>query len=228
MLLSSRCMNSIQALSTLSGRNCVRGVYAVTPDLADTRLLLAQTRAALAGGVRLVQYRNKTAADTLRREQADALQDLCRRHSALLIVNDDVELAHAVGAAGVHVGAGDAEVAAARQRLGAGRLIGASCYGDLRRAETATAHGADYVAFGSFFDSTIKPDAVRAPLSILQAARERTALPLVAIGGITLANVDALIAAGADAVAVISALFAAADIEAAARAFCLKFTGSTP
>src|SRR5688572_27140719 len=137
-------MNSAHPLPTVRNRNRIRGLYAVTPDLADTDLLLAHTRAALAGGVRLVQYRNKSAADALRYEQAAALQDLCRRHSTALIVNDDVEIAYAVGADGVHVGAGDAEVAAARQRLGDARIIGASCYNDLRRAEAAAAHGADY------------------------------------------------------------------------------------
>ncbi len=199
------------------------GLYAVTPDLADTVLLLAQTRAALAGGVRLVQYRNKSADDNLRREQALALSALCVRHGAKLIVNDDVELASDIDADGVHVGAGDAAVSTARKRLGHGKIIGASCYDDLRRARTAAAQGADYLAFGSFFASPVKPDAVRAPLSILETARREFGLPLVAIGGVTLDNVNVLIAAGADAVAVISALFCAADIEAAAREFGRRF-----
>lgn len=195
----------------------------MTPDLADTALLLTRTQAALAGGARFVQYRNKIADEKLRREQARALRGLCRDRSATLIVNDDVELACDIDADGVHVGAADAGVSTARARLGAGKIIGASCYNDIRRAQNAAGQGADYLAFGSFFASTVKPGAVRAPMSILQAARLETGLPVVAIGGITLDNVDELIAAGADAVAVISALFSTSDIEAAAREFCRRF-----
>lgn len=142
-----------------------------------------------------------------------------------MIVNDHVELARAVDADGVHVGADDAAVADARARLARGKIIGASCYDDLERAQSAVLQGADYVAFGSFFVSSVKPGAVCAPLSILRAARQRIAKPVVAIGGITLDNARALIDAGADAIAVISALFGAPDIESAARGFCGLFEG---
>ena len=201
----------------------ISGLYAVTPDLADTALLLAKTGAALAGGARLLQYRNKTADENLRRGQAAALRELCRQHGATLIINDHVELAREVDADGVHLGADDVAATAARTRLGRGKLIGVSCYNDLTRAQSAATQGADYVAFGSFFASSVKPGAVRAPLSILPAARQQLRLPVVAIGGITLDNAGDLIAAGADAVAVLSALFAARDIEAAARKFCRLF-----
>ncbi len=199
------------------------GLYAVTPDLADTALLLAKSQAALAGGARLLQYRNKTADENLRREQAAALRELCRRYGAMMIVNDHVELAREIDADGVHVGADDAGVAATRTRLGRGKIIGATCYRDLRRAPAAVAQGADYVAFGSFFASAVKPGAVRAPLALLQQARREVAVPVVAIGGITLDNAAELIDAGAHAVAVISALFAAPDVEVAARKFCQLF-----
>lgn len=206
----------------------INGLYAVTPDLADTALLLAKTRAALAGGARLVQYRNKTADENLRHEQAAALRELCRRHGATFIINDHVELAHALGADGVHVGADDTAVATARVLLGRGKIIGASCYNDLQRAQSAVAQGADYVAFGSFFASSVKPDAVRAPVPILQAARQQIKLPVVAIGGITLNNAGGLIKAGADAVAVMSALFDAPDVERAAREFYDLFCINSP
>ena len=198
-------------------------LYVVTPDIAATALLLAATQAALAGGARLVQYRNKTAAENLRGEQASALRELCRRGGAAFIINDHVELAREIDADGVHVGADDASVAVARSRLGRGKIIGVSCYNDLSRAQSAAAQGADYVAFGSFFASSVKPGAVRAPLALLREARQRLRLPVVAIGGITLDNAGALIRAGADAVAVISALFDAPDIEIAARKFCRLF-----
>ena len=198
----------------------INGLYAVTPDLADTAALLTKTQAALAGGARLLQYRNKTADENLRREQAAALRDLCRRYGAMLIINDHVELACEIDADGVHVGADDASVDAARNQLGHGKIIGATCSNDLQRALAAAAQGADYVAFGSFFASAVKPGAVRAPLALLQQARRRITVPVVAIGGITLDNAAQLIDAGADAVAVISALFAAPDVEVAARTVC--------
>jgi thiamine-phosphate pyrophosphorylase len=200
----------------------IKGLYAVTPDLADTALLVAKVEIVLAGGARLLQYRNKSVDDVARREQAGALRDLCRRNGATLIINDDVELAYALDADGVHVGAEDAAVSVARARLGSGKIVGASCYDNLPRARIAAAQGADYVAFGSFFASSVKPGAVRAPLSLLPAARA-LGLPVVAIGGITLDNASELIAAGADAVAVISALFAAPDSAAAARKFSQLF-----
>lgn len=202
--------------------NPVRGLYAVTPDIADTASLLGKVKLVLAGGARLLQYRNKTLDDCARREQAQALRDLCRRHGATLIINDDVALACALDADGVHVGAEDAGICDARSRLGRGKIIGASCYADLERARTAVKQGADYVAFGSFFASSVKPAAVRAPLSLLPAARA-LGLPVAAIGGITLENANLLIAAGADAVAVISALFTAPDIAVTAQRFCQLF-----
>ncbi|HEV2008240.1 MAG TPA: thiamine phosphate synthase [Burkholderiales bacterium] len=204
-------------------QSLVAGLYAVTPDLSDTALLLAKTQAALVGGARLVQYRSKIADGNLRREQATALRELCRRRGTPLIINDDVDLAREIDADGVHVGADDAAVAIARAQIGGEKIIGVSCYNDLPRALFAAAQGADYVAFGSFFASSIKPGAVRAPLALLQQARQQIRLPLVAIGGITLDNASGPIGAGADAVAVIAALFAAPDVEAAARKFCRLF-----
>ncbi len=205
----------------------ISGLYAVTPDEHDTQLLVKRVEAALAGGVRFLQYRNKIADAALRHSQAVALHDLCKARGAALIINDCVELARDIGAAGVHVGEDDAAIAHARTLLGSGTLIGASCYNDLGRAHFAKAQGADYVAFGSFFASTVKPDARRAPLALLSEARRQIKLPVVAIGGITLTNAPQLVAAGADALAVISALFSAPDVQAAARAFTVLFPGAS-
>jgi len=196
-----------------------RGLYAVTPDEADTSQLIAKVRLALAGGAVAVQYRNKSAGPTLRRAQAAALAEICREAGAPLIVNDDVTLALEVGAAGVHLGREDGELAAARSRLGPAKLLGASCYNRIDLAVAAAGGGADYVAFGAMFASPTKPAARGAPLALLGDARRRTGLPVVAIGGITLDNAAGVVAAGADALAVISALFAAEDIAARARAF---------
>lgn len=197
----------------------IAGLYAITPDLADTRELLRRSRAALNGGARVLQYRNKTADAALRREQATALQDLCASAGVPLIINDHLELALECGAAGLHLGGEDGDIAAARTRLGPQRLLGASCYDRIELAETAIAAGADHVAFGSFFASGVKPGAVRPPVDLITRAKSRFRIPVVAIGGITPHNAPQLIDAGADAVAVISAVFGAADITAAAREF---------
>jgi len=204
----------------------IKGLYAVTPDLADTGALISKVQAVLAAGARVLQYRNKQADNQLRREQAAALQGACRQWNALLIINDDVALARELDADGVHVGRDDSALAVARAQLGANKLIGVSCYDNLMRARTAASQGADYVAFGSFFASSVKPGAVRAPLSVLRDARS-LGVPVVAIGGITLDNAGELIAAGADAVAVISALFAVPDAAAATRSFCELFQAQT-
>jgi thiamine-phosphate pyrophosphorylase len=201
-----------------------RGLYALTPDLADTDVLAARVGAALRGGAAAVQYRNKTAPASLRREQAAALAALCRAAGVPLIVNDDVELALAVDAAGAHLGAGDGDLAAARARLGPGRLLGASCYNRLELARAAAAAGADHVAFGAAFASPTKPAALHAPLELYRAARAALGVPIVAIGGITVGNAPALVAAGVDAVAVITALFEADDVARRAGEFRALFT----
>jgi len=200
------------------------GLYALTPELADTVELAARTELALSGGASAIQYRTKAASAALKLEQAAALRALCSARGAIFIVNDDVELAHAVHADGVHLGRDDASLAAARVRLGPAAIVGVSCYDELERAESAIAAGGDYIAFGSFYPSRVKPNAVRAPLSLIAEAKARwPQAGIVAIGGITAANAPPLIAAGADAVAVISALYEAPDIALAARELAACF-----
>lgn len=194
----------------------LRGLYAITPDGEDSERLLRLVERALEGGTRLLQYRNKSAAPAQRLAEARALMALAARHDAKLIVNDDLALALEVNAHGLHLGRDDGELAAARAAYPG--LLGASCYDSLDLAKRAAAAGADYIAFGSVFASSTKPGAVRAPLSLFAAARP-LGLPMVAIGGITLANAPQLVAAGADCLAVISALFDTPDVAAAARAF---------
>jgi thiamine-phosphate pyrophosphorylase len=196
-----------------------RGLYALTPDVGDTPELLRLVGAALRGGAVAVQYRNKPAPDALRREQAQALLGLCRPAQVPLIVNDDLELAIALDADGAHLGRDDGDLAVARRRLGPRRLLGASCYNRLELARRAVATGADYVAFGSAFASPTKPGAVRAPLELFREARRALSVSIVAIGGITVENARELLAAGVDAIAVITALFGADDVERRAREF---------
>ena len=200
----------------------------MTPDEPDVDVLADKVRKALSGGARLVQYRNKSASATVRGKQGAALLELCRAACVPLVVNDDLDLATEIGADGVHLGRGDTPIATARARLGRSRLIGASCYERLELALAAREAGADYVAFGSAFPSATKPGAARAPLSLYREAKARLDSPIVAIGGITTENAPAVIDAGADAVAVISALFDAPDIEATARSFSRLFEKKNP
>jgi thiamine-phosphate pyrophosphorylase len=193
------------------------GVYAITPETADTDRLLTQVEAALAGGVAAVQYRDKSDDVARRHEQASELVALCRRFKVPLIVNDDLRLADLCDADGVHLGRDDASLREARIILGKDKFIGTSCYQSLDLARAAQAAGADYVAFGSFFPSPTKPAAGRADVELLHEASLVIRIPIVAIGGITLDNAPALLDAGADSLAILSALFDAADIRAAAH-----------
>ena len=203
----------------------ISGLYAITPDSSDTPDLLARTEAALAGGARLLQYRNKTASPALRLIQGRALLALCWEYQVPLVINDHLDLALALDAHGLHLGAEDGLLAEARSRLAAGKILGASCYRSIETALGAQQAGADYVAFGGFFPSTVKPSTTRTPLALLHAAKQQLAVPVFAIGGITPDNAPQLIAAGADGVAVISALFGAPDVRAAAQRFDVLFSG---
>lgn len=201
----------------------LRGLYAVTPDLADTARLLALSEQVLAGEPALLQYRNKTADAALRREQARALQRLCRAVGVPFIVNDDLALALEIDADGAHLGRDDGPPAAARRALGAHRILGLTCYSDWSRATEGAELGADYVAFGAMFPSTTKPNAPPAPFDLITRAKRELGLPVAAIGGITLANAGEVLAAGADLLAVVSDVFAADDPAARAAAYRALF-----
>ncbi|MHB1352289.1 MAG: thiamine phosphate synthase [Thiobacillus sp.] len=192
------------------------GIYALTRETADTERLLGEVEAALAGGVAAVQYRDKSDDVARRHAQASELVALCRRFGVPLIVNDDLRLADLAGADGVHLGREDGSIREARIILGPTKFVGASCYQSRDLARAAQAAGADYVAFGSFYASPTKPAAARADVALLAQASRQIALPIVAIGGITPANAPQLIDAGADSLAVLSALFDAPDIRLAA------------
>lgn len=202
------------------------GLYAITAAGLPRETLLAGVDAALRGGARLVQYRDKQRDHATRLRLAEAIRSLCRTHAARFIVNDDVSLAHAAGADGVHLGRDDAAVVEARKLLGRRAVIGVSCYNEFSRARVAQTEGADYVAFGSFFPSPTKPDAVRATAGLLTRARDELKIPVCAIGGITPDNGAALVRAGANMLAVVQGLFAAGDtgaIEEQARRYAALF-----
>ena len=201
----------------------MKGLYLVTPDWDDTVRLLAVTKAALEGGVSLLQYRHKMAEPALRHQQATALQALCRAFDCPFIINDHVELALEIGADGVHVGGTDAAVAAVRQEIGTDMILGASCYGDLELARAAHAAGASYVAYGGFYPSRVKKYPVTTDIGILAMSHAAVPLPTVVIGGMTPENSAPLIAAGADMEAAISSVYLADDPRAAAAAFVRLF-----
>ena len=194
-----------------SERHPIEGLYLVTdePPPGAVDAWVDDLVALLPAGVSVLQLRDKYGV--VGHGDGRRLATACREAGVPLIVNDDPELADAIGADGVHLGRDDASIAEARRRLGPGTIIGVSCYASLSRARRAAAQGADYVAFGSCFPSPTKPTARRVPLEVLHAARQALKLPIVAIGGITLANLRPLLAAGVDAVAVVSAVFAAPD-----------------
>lgn len=202
-------------------KSAIHGLYFITPESPSKRLELAS--AALRGGARLIQYRDKTNDSRKRGTEAKALLELCRQHGALFIVNDDVDLCLSSGADGVHLGEEDASIALARQRLGGKAILGASCYNSLERAQTMVDLGADYIAFGSVYPSSTKPQARRMSLPDLEQARSRFALPICAIGGINRGNAGELVSLGVDMIAVIKAIADQPNPEAEARHLATLF-----
>lgn len=195
------------------------GLVAITPDALAPDAAAALVGQAILGGARMIQYRDKCASPAAREAVARALLAVCRARGCPLVINDDVDLAARIGAAGVHLGRDDAGIARARRTLGPRALIGASCYDEIDRAIAAAREGASYVAFGAFFPSATKPAAVRARIGLLREARARIAIPVAAIGGITVENAPELLREGADLLAVSGDLFRAADIRARAAAY---------
>lgn len=190
----------------LANSTKIHGLYAITPDLENTDQLCKMVEESILGGARVIQYRNKVAQELLMIAQARALLAICRKHQIPLIINDHIKLCLTLDADGVHIGGDDGDIAATKAIIGADKILGVSCYGDFSRAQTATQLGVDYVAFGACFPSSTKPNAPRAELNLFTQAKTLS-VPCVAIGGITLENVDSVVNAGANAVAVIGELF---------------------
>ena len=207
-----------------SPRNLLSGLYAVTDaSVTDPEKMFQNVEQALLGGARCIQFRDKSDNHEQRLQTSIALRELTRRLNALFFINDDVDLAKEVSADGVHLGQDDTDLGKAREQLGQHSLIGISCYNRYELAEEAAKQGADYVAFGSFFSSSTKPDAVKADIQLLHRAKQQLGIPVVAIGGITVDNGLSLIEAGADMLAVVDGIFGQTDITAATRQFCSLF-----
>jgi thiamine-phosphate pyrophosphorylase len=203
----------------------LHGLYAITDaNQTDQTQLIADVTQVLLGGARIIQYRDKTEHHDLRLNTAKQLRELTQQHNALFIINDDVQLTEDSHADGVHLGADDLSIAAAREQLGPTAIIGVSCYNDFKLAKQAASHGADYIAFGRFFSSRTKPNATQADMKILQTAKRELNIPVVAIGGITADNGDKLIDAGADMLAIVDDIFGQTDIKSAAQRYQQLFT----
>ena len=203
----------------------LKGLYAITDEHLITEEQFSDTiESALLGGTRIIQYRDKSDNQQKRLAQANKLRTLCTKYNATCIINDDIELAKAVDADGVHLGRDDAALTNARQELGADAIIGISCYNDIELALIAEKNSADYVAFGTMFSSPTKPDAVMATPSLISEAKQQLDIPVCAIGGITDDNIHQLVQHHADMAAVISSLFAADDIKQTADRLSRHFS----
>jgi len=202
----------------------IQGIYAITDPglIADNQLYDAVSQA-IDGGLGVLQYRNKTASESLQLRQAEQLKKLCELNQILYLINDNCQLAKAVDADGVHIGKDDGAITEARQILGEQAVIGVSCYNQIENARTAEQDGANYVAFGRFFGSQTKPDTVQAYPEMINEAKSQLTLPIVAIGGITADNAGILVEAGVDALAVIHGIFGQADIKQACLALKAHF-----
>lgn len=201
-------MNTLSSEVAFKKAEKIQGLYAITaPELLQPDELLRSIESVIIGGAQIIQYRNKLASESEKIQQASHISQLCKQHNVCFIINDDPKLAKLVNADGVHVGKEDGKIADARKLLGEQAIIGVSCYNQLENAQKAIAQGADYVAFGRFFPSKTKPDALQADLHLLELAHQQLDVPIVAIGGIKRDNAQELIKRGADAIAVINDLF---------------------
>lgn len=209
--------------------NSLNGLYAITDTELMGEDLIQKAEQAIIGGVNILQYRNKTAPLPQQENEAKELAKLCHKHDVLFIINDNVELVLKVNADGVHLGQTDTHIQKARQLLGKDKIIGVTCNNQIDLALVAQAQGADYVAFGRFFNSNTKPSAPAAALSLLTEARKSVKLPIAAIGGITKESAPMLLTEGANMLAVIHSIFGQTDIQKATRQLATLFnTIDTP
>jgi len=191
----------------------IKGLYAITPDMADLNTLIHKTQLAIEGGASMVQYRSKIQDRDVKMQQCAAILRLCREYAVPCILKAD----------GVHLGENDDNIAEVRLILGEDAIIGSSCYDQLSRAKQAQKEGANYVAFGAIFPTPTKPSAPRASLELLSEAKREIHIPIVAIGGITVNNAHDVIETGIDAIAVIKSLYEAKSIKETAETFLKMF-----
>jgi len=186
----------------------LEGVYAILDvENIDKGEILELAQKVIDGGATIIQYRNKTSHTYDREKEARGVLELCRKHNVPFIINDDLALARAIGADGVHLGQHDIPCKIARGFLGSSYIIGVTCNNKIDNAHAAISAGATYVAFGAFFPSQSKPDAPHAELELLEQAKNEISIPIAAIGGITTDNAQQLIDTGADMIAITRGIF---------------------
>ena len=197
----------------------IKGLYAVTPEEKDLFALSSQVESCIKGGARLIQYRSKMLSKTEQKIQARKIKKICDYYKVPLIINDDIELCRILDADGVHLGENDDSLVKARLVLGPSKIIGVSCYNSIDRVKMAVDKGATYIALGACFPTTTKPHAPKASLDFIALVLKNFKIPVVAIGGINLENIELLINEGIICIAVINSLFKVNDIEGTARQF---------
>lgn len=188
--------------------NPLSGLYAITDEnLISEKNFLDYTQAAIESGISILQYRNKNSHSEKCIYQAGELKKMCAAQGILFIINDDIHLAKKIDADGVHIGKSDASLLQARAMLGPDKIIGVSCYNQLNLATKAINNGANYIAFGRFFNSSTKPDAPQATLDLISSIKNKSDIPICCIGGITTENCQPLLKSGTDMLAVINDIF---------------------
>ena len=199
--------------------NIIKGLYAITPEEKDSFVLSSQVESCIKGGARLVQYRSKKLSQIEKNKQAREIKKVCDYYKVPLIINDDIELCRILDADGVHLGEDDASLEEANLVLGPSKIIGISCYNSIDRVQSAVDKGATYIALGACFPTTTKPNAPSASSDLITFVLKEFKIPLVAIGGINLKNIELLINIGVNCFALINSLFKVKDIEGTAREF---------
>ena len=206
-------------LKMMENLHTIKGLYAVTPDERDLFALSSKVESCIKGGARLIQYRSKELSKIERNKQAREIKIVCDYYKVPLIINDDIELCRILDADGVHLGENDDSLEKARLVLGPSKIIGVSCYNSIDRVKKAVDKGATYIALGACFPTITKPSAPTASLELIALVLKNFKIPVVAIGGINLENIDLLINEGVNCVAMINSLFKVKDIEGTARKF---------
>ena len=211
-------------LKAMENLHIIKGLYAVTPEQTDLFLLISQVESCIKGGARLIQYRCKKLSKIEQSKQARKIKIVCDYYKVPLIINDDIELCRILDADGVHLGENDDSLEKARLVLGPSKIIGVSCYNSIDRVKKAVDKGATYIALGACFPTITKPNAPTASLDLIALVLKEFKIPVVAIGGITLENVEFLTKEGVSCIALINSLFKENDIEGTARQFSSLLT----
>ena len=206
-------------LKMMENLHIIKGLYAITAEEKDSFLLSSQVESCIKGGARLIQYRSKKLSKIEQGKQARKIKIVCDHYKVPLIINDDIELCRILDADGVHLGENDDSLEKARLLLGPSKIIGVSCYNSIDRVKKAVDKGATYIALGACFPTITKPNAPIATLDLIALVLKEFKIPLVAIGGINLENIELLINEGVSCFALINSLFKTKDIEGTASQF---------